>query len=60
MNHRSSSGGGEKGLDSGHIFYIELIGFADGSEMGWKKKNGLKDDSKGFALSKWKARAAIS
>lgn len=47
-------------MDSGHIFYIELIGFADGSEMGWKKKNGLKDDFKGFALSKWKARAAIS
>lgn len=59
MNYRSSSGGGEKGLDFGYIFYIELIGFVDGLEMGWKKKNGFKDDFKGFVLSKWKVRVVI-
>lgn len=25
------------------LFYIKLIGFVDGSDVGWEKKNGDKD-----------------
>lgn len=34
------------------IYYFprELTGFADGSDMGWKKKNGVKDGFKVFCL----------
>lgn len=35
-------------------FYTKLIGFPSGSDMGWKKKNGVKDNYKVFALGKWK------
>lgn len=41
-------------------FYTKLIGFPSGSDMGWKKKNGVKDNYKVFALGKWKGGAAIS
>lgn len=32
-----SSGGGEKGFDSGYISRVELIGFAGGFEVGSEK-----------------------
>lgn len=35
-----SSGGGEKRSDSGYILKMELMGFADGRDVGWREREG--------------------
>lgn len=37
-----------------------LTGFADGLEVGYESKKGIKDDSKGFGLNNWQERFAIN
>lgn len=43
-----------------YYYHRKMIGFANGLDMGWKKKNGVKDDFKVFPIGKWKDKAAIS
>lgn len=48
-----SSGGGEKGPDSGYILKIESIGLPDGLNMECEKKGNIRS----FGLSNWKHKS---
>ena len=50
MDQRGCDGGGELRSDSGYIFKIVLVGFADGLDVRYER---IKDDSRGFSLEEW-------